>query len=294
MPRSLPRTERSDDHAASAHAGAAAALDPIGRAAGDSLSGRRDVADAAEPRPQLDELASFEGYEPFVRARPSNRYAETLPARERAYAELKFRILQNILPPGTKMLEAEVADLLSMSRTPIREALIQLAKDGLVEVRPRHGMTVTAPAAEDLRDIYDVFSALEVVAGRLCARNGVPSPVLSVLDRAMDDMDAATETGDIAAWSRLDDIFHSAIVEACGNPRLRVTLRDYWDQQYRARVAIQDLRPLPLESNREHRAIVAAFRARDEAAAEHWHRQHRERSDRLALSLLRKRQAEVA
>jgi DNA-binding GntR family transcriptional regulator len=210
-----------------------------------------------------------------------------MPARERAYRELKFRILEGRLPPGTTLLETEVAALLSMSRTPIREALIKLDEEGLVHVRPRRGVTVRSQSLDDLAEIYEVFSALEVVAARLLARRGLSEAETARLHGLMAQMERATKRDDVAQWSQLDDNFHSEIVALCGNSRLQTTLRQYWDQQYRARMAIVPLRPRPSQSDEEHRAIVAAIAARDDAEAGRLHQLHRDRTDQQALELLR-------
>ncbi|WP_246233061.1 GntR family transcriptional regulator [Aurantimonas aggregata] len=210
-----------------------------------------------------------------------------MPARERAYRELKFRILEGRLPPGTTLLETEVAALLSMSRTPIREALIKLDEEGLVRVRPRHGVTVRSQSLDDLAEIYEVFSALEVVAARLLARRGLSEAEIERLHGLMAQMERATKRDDIAQWSQLDDNFHAEIVALCGNSRLQTTLRQYWDQQYRARMAIVPLRPRPSQSDDEHRAIVAAIAAQDSDEAGRLHQLHRDRTDQQALALLR-------
>jgi DNA-binding GntR family transcriptional regulator len=167
-----------------------------------------------------------------------------MAARERAYHELKYRILEGRLPPGTTLLETEVANLLSLSRTPIREALIRLEEEGLVEVKP--------------------------------------------LKALMDQMEKATRSDDIERWSQFDDAFHSDIVSLCGNSRLQATLRQYWEQQYRARMAIIPLRIKPTLSDEEHRQIVQAILDRDSDEAGRLHQLHRDRTDRQALELLRR------
>ncbi|KQT83395.1 GntR family transcriptional regulator [Aurantimonas sp. Leaf443] len=242
----------------------------------------------------LDELAPDPAYaarpapaEPGSRPRPSLAGLGKVSARERAYRKLKFRILEGELPPGTTLLESEVAALLSMSRTPIREALIRLEEEELVAIRPRHGVTIRHQSPDDLQEIYEVFSALEVAAARLAAERGLSEAERRDLEELMAAMEAATQEGAIERWSTLDDRFHAAIVAACGNRRLQATLRLYWDQQYRARMAIVPLRPSPRTSDCEHRAIVAAILAQDAATAEALHRAHRLRADRMALALLR-------
>jgi DNA-binding GntR family transcriptional regulator len=222
-----------------------------------------------------------------VRARPSLQGISKLPARDRAYHELRYRILEGRLPPGTTLLETEVANLLSLSRTPVREALIRLEEEGLVEVRPRHGITVKALSIEEIQQIYEVFSALEVKAAQLTARRGISDADHDRLDGILSQMERATLRGDIEQWSELDDIFHSELVALCGNPRLQGMLRQLWDMQYRARIAIVKLRPLPVLSDAEHREILAAIRAGDEARTSLLHQRHRDRADTMLLSLLR-------
>jgi DNA-binding GntR family transcriptional regulator len=74
-----------------------------------------------------------------------------VPFAERAYRELHRRIPDNDLAAGTVLLEQELASLLSMSRTPVREAMVRLAEEGMVEIRPRHGMRILPVSAETCR-----------------------------------------------------------------------------------------------------------------------------------------------
>ena len=76
-----------------------------------------------------------------------------MPARDRAYHDLRYRILTGRLAPGTTLLETELAALLSLSRTPVREAAIKLADEGLVSIRARHGITVRDLSLRDVADI---------------------------------------------------------------------------------------------------------------------------------------------
>ncbi|MBY8918569.1 GntR family transcriptional regulator (plasmid) [Nitratireductor sp. L1-7-SE] len=222
------------------------------------------------------------------RPRPSLQGIAKMPARDRAYHELKFRILEGRLPPGTTLLETEVASLLSLSRTPVREALIRLEEEGLVDVRPRHGITVKALSVGEIEQIYQVFSTLEVKAAQLTARRGITAADHERLDGILTQMERASKRGDIEAWSELDDEFHSELVGLCGNPRLQAMLRQLWDLQYHARRAIIKLRPLPIVSDREHRAILAAIAAGNEEEATRLHQQHRDRADEQLVSLLRR------
>jgi DNA-binding GntR family transcriptional regulator len=83
---------------------------------------------------------------------------------------MRQRILDNEWTPGFRALEQELALSLGMSRTPVREAAIRLQKEGLVKVVPRHGITVLPVSVDDMRDIYDMLTALEPMAAELaCA-----------------------------------------------------------------------------------------------------------------------------
>ena len=94
---------------------------------------------------------------------------DRVSSAERAYRALKDLILSNELPAGSQLLEQEAALRLGMSRTPVREAMIRLEQDGVVEIRPRHGMRVLPVSAADMREIYDVLTSLEATAAEMVA-----------------------------------------------------------------------------------------------------------------------------
>lgn len=208
--------------------------------------------------------------------------------RDRAYAELKRRILGNTLPAGTQMLEEEVAGMLGMSRTPVREALLALAADGLVEIRPRHGMRVLPISADDMTEIYVLLTTLEAEAARLAALRDLDRPILDALDNAVDDMDRALADRDLDAWAEADSRFHGHLVEASGNRRLIQIVSTMADQAHRVRMATLRLRPFPDASNVDHREVLEAIRRGAAKDAQEAHRAHRERSGRMLVDLIRR------
>jgi DNA-binding GntR family transcriptional regulator len=203
-----------------------------------------------------------------------------------AYRELRRRILANELPAGTQMLEVEVADELGISRTPAREALIRLAEDGLVEVRPRHGMRVLPVSARDMREIYQILTELESLAARLVAERGLTPEQLAELDTAVLAMDGALAAKDLTAWAAADERFHGLLIDYAGNRRLQSIVSMVWDQAHRARMITLKLRPLPVRSNEDHRALLEAIRARDADRADAVHRQHRVAAGSMLVALL--------
>jgi DNA-binding GntR family transcriptional regulator len=207
-------------------------------------------------------------------------------ASARAFRELRARVLSGALPPGALLLEGELALALGMSRTPVREAMVRLADEGLVELRPRHGMRVLPMSAADMREVYEVLTELEAAAARRCADEGVSAAVLAALEASVQAMDQALAADDLDGWAAADAEFHRQLSEAPGNRRLAATIASFADKAHRWRMATLRLRPKPTASNEDHRAVVAAIRARDPAAAEAIHRAHRARAGTMLAALI--------
>jgi DNA-binding GntR family transcriptional regulator len=207
-----------------------------------------------------------------------------------AYEALRRRILDNVYPPGTQALEQELADALEISRTPVREALIRLQNEGLVAVVPRHGMRVLPVSPADMKDIYEVLTALEPMAAELVARRK-PSPAeLKPLTDACRDMERALKADDLDAWAAADERFHRHLIELSGNRLLVQQVLNVWDRAHRARMFTLRLRPKPVNSTREHLAIVELIKRGDARGAFDCYRAHRVRaSGELLVTLERYR-----
>ena len=218
--------------------------------------------------------------------RPVNAVPASLTAAESAYRRVKAMVLDNALPPHSQWLEAELALQLGMSRTPVREAMLRLAQEGLVAVTPRHGMRVLPLSAGDMRDIYDVLESLEPKAAELLARRGVGADLLAPLHAACDAMEAALATGDRLAWAGADEAFHRHLLDQCGNRRLAAMVMQVWDQSHRARMVTLNLRPLPAASTAEHRAMLVAIAAGDGDRARELFRLHRRRGGAELIALI--------
>ena len=217
-----------------------------------------------------------------VKSRSGGR--DTLVAR--AHGTIKRRILSNALRPDQRVLEQDLAAAFGMSRTPVREALIRLEQEGLVEILPRRGMRVLPISAADMAEIYELLTALEArAAERLAGRKPTPESV-APLTRALDRMEAALEAGNLKAWARADDRFHRQLVALAGNRRLAEMARTVFDQAHRARMATLHLRPWPGPSNKDHRALVRAILKGDARRARAIHTRHRHRAMTMLLALL--------
>ncbi len=202
-----------------------------------------------------------------------------------AYIQIRQRILDNLWPPGHRALEQEVALALGMSRTPVREAMVRLSNEGLVEVIPRHGMRVLPMSATDMREIYEILTALEGMAVEILAGRKPSDAELQPLIDSTRAMDRALKVDDLDAWAAADERFHGALIELAGNRQLQVTVLNYWDRAHRARMFTLKLRPKPVNSTKEHMQMVERLRAGDVQGASLVNRHHRERASRELLAI---------
>ncbi|MEO8142843.1 MAG: GntR family transcriptional regulator [Betaproteobacteria bacterium] len=205
-----------------------------------------------------------------------------------AYRAIRQKILDNVWAPGYQALEQALALELGMSRTPVREAGIRLANEGLVEVVPRHGIRVLPVSPSDMREIYEILSSLESTAAELVAKARPSAAELEPLEKASRDMEKALKRDDLDAWAQADERFHRQLMQMCGNAKLAAIVFNFWDRSHRARMLTLRLRPRPENSTREHLAIVQAIRRGDATAAGARFRAHRERASRELIELLQR------
>ena len=205
---------------------------------------------------------------------------------DRAYGEIKRRIMGNFYPPNLRVLEQDLAVQLGMSRTPVREALIRLEQDGLVEILPRRGMRVVPISPADMREIYEVLTVLESRAAERLAERKPSQAEVAPLIQAVADMDRALDAGDLEAWARSDERYHRLLLELSGNRRLANMALTVFDQAHRARMVTLRMRPLPRQSSKDHRDLVEAVLAGDGRRAHEIHYRHRHRAMELLTEIL--------
>jgi len=184
----------------------------------------------------------------------------------RVYEIMKDRILSAELPPGTRLKDNELARTFGVSNTPIREAMRELEKDGLIETIPYRGRFVKEMSIEETREVYDVRVALEALAARLAVTR-ITEPQLEEMEEAVKEYAIASERDDITAGLEADLAFHDLIVQASGNSTLLQIVRDLANR-------IQVLRQLDKgkmrrkQSLKDHKAILQALKEGDGEKAE--------------------------
>lgn len=206
----------------------------------------------------------------------------------RALIALRDKIFSGELAAGSDHLETELADLLKMSRTPVREAVLTLSGQGLLEMRPRKGVRILPVSPEDMAEIYEVLTELESHAAERAATQGYSAKDLTDLARAIDDMDAALSINDLDLWAEADERFHAELVRLGGNSRIRTIVGMMSDQVRRARTTTLFMRPLPAKSNEDHRRVFQAISNGDPVTARQVHTRHRQDAKSILVDLLSK------
>ncbi len=207
---------------------------------------------------------------------------------QRAFLALRDMIFAGDLAPGSDHLESELAEQLGVSRTPVREAALMLESQGLLELRPRKGVRILPVSPEDMAEIYDVLTELECLAARNAANKGYSQTDLDPLAKAIEDMEVAVAQNDLENWAEADDRFHRALVLLGDNSRAATIFDMMNDQVRRARTVTLFMRPLPVQSNEDHRQVFEAIKAGDIGTADAVHRAHRQNAKNMMLELLKK------
>jgi len=175
---------------------------------------------------------------------------------------IEEEIVMGRLPPGSRIDDTALAVRFGVSRTPIREALIQLASSGLVEIRRRRGALVSEIDPKRLYEMFEVMAELEAMCARRAARRSTEAQQRALLS-ALELTRKAGETRDIDAYFHENEGFHQAIYAASQNAflieqtlSLQRRLRPYRRLQLRVRDRMTS-------SEAEHEAIAAAIIAGD-------------------------------
>jgi DNA-binding GntR family transcriptional regulator len=196
---------------------------------------------------------------------------------------LRNAILSGALAPGTHLSVPEIARQLGVSRTPAREGLIALEREGLVEPRARTGVAVIAGGTPDILDLLDIREGLEIMTVRRAAER-MDAEGVARLRALFAQHEIVVEKSDLAAHVELDAAFHGMIREGAGNMRLARQLVQI-DQQLR--VLNSRLSRARGWSGRavlrDHKAIIDAIEAGNPDAAERHMRAHIERTRAFQL-----------
>jgi GntR family transcriptional regulator, rspAB operon transcriptional repressor len=192
---------------------------------------------------------------------------------DRAYNEIKFRIITCRYRPGEVLSEALISLELKIGRTPIHQAIHRLVMDGLVSIMPRKGVMVRAVSIDEVMEIIGVRLVTECYCARLAADRANDAE-LQELEDIVETLDKITEKRNVEQMMLLDRKFHDTLARAAKNAVLADVLRNLHERSLR--FWFISLRDPDHHRNvlAQHRAIVKALKSREPDAAEAAMRDH--------------------
>jgi DNA-binding GntR family transcriptional regulator len=218
-------------------------------------------------------VSNLEKVEYYLLEHKSDYDHENLLRREVAYRLLydAFRNLE--LEAGVSVSTVWLSKIIGISRTPVREALQQLATDGLIQIIQGQAVTIAARSAQEVFNALRVRELLEPESARLCA-TGIETEALLILQDLTFAMEQAAHNGDRAAWSRADKEWHEVLCEACPNKLLGQMVLLARSRMYHRgsdeHVPVQYL----VEGTKEHRQIIDAIAEHNDVIAAQLMRDH--------------------
>jgi DNA-binding GntR family transcriptional regulator len=181
---------------------------------------------------------------------------------------IRQAILDGRLPPGGRLKEEELAQELGISRTPVREALLMLQAEGLVDAAPNRGATVCSHSVEDLTDLYQLRALLEGYAARRAA-TGLSDEAIAALRESCDRFEGLLgDDGDMSGLVKENFFFHQTIIEGAGSARLGTMVRQVIELPLVYRSYIWYSPEQRQISAHYHHQITRALQARDSERAE--------------------------
>lgn len=188
--------------------------------------------------------------------------------RDQAAANIRRAIEAGVLKPGDRLVEAEIATQMGISRAPVREAVRLLEQEGFVTSVPRKGTFVVELTRQDIEEIFSLRSVLEGLAVKLATPRLGPNEIAE-LGGLMEDMREAAGDRDMSKLVETDLAFHQRIVCLSGHNRL---LQDWLRMSVQLRLFFAlkgQLYENPRDVADSHEPLIEAFRAGDAVAAEH-------------------------
>jgi GntR family transcriptional regulator, rspAB operon transcriptional repressor len=202
-----------------------------------------------------------------------DRVDTVLSLKDKAYSAIKEAILSLRFEPGMPLVESDLAQQLGISKTPVRDALYVLEREGFVTRIPFKGTYVTEVTTTDIREIFQLRAILEGFAARLAAPL-LTAGELEEMECRLQAAEAALAEGNQALCSSIGQGIHEALLDKAGNQRLTSITHNLDDHVQRLRVLSDRITGRLNKSVQEHRRVQDALYRRDPDAAEQAMRDH--------------------
>ena len=193
--------------------------------------------------------------------------------REHVYSGVKKAIIGGDFQPGKRLIEERLAADMTTSRTPVREAIQKLEKEGLIFRLPRGGFAVKPVTEEEVEEVMGLRSVLEGYAAFL-ATSRITDSELKELEKIIAQEDACLNNLNVDEFIRLDGEFHDALYKAAKNARLYTLLNDLRDYMYRYRVIILHYQRKLHLAVQDHKQMLASMKAKSPRQVEKLVRKH--------------------
>jgi len=214
------------------------------------------------------------------------RSLQVLQARkslgEHVFDSLKQAIIRGHISPGEWLVESHIAETLGISRTPVREAIHKLEREGFIEQQPRGGFTVLGLNQDDIEETFGIRSVLEGYAARLAAIKHSREE-LAPLDKKIEEFQKCLEKNRLDKLAQINTDFHDLLYALSKSPKLVNMISVLREQIYRYRQMILKKAKMARISNDDHRQMMTFIRKRDADGVEQLVRTHILRGKKVVL-----------
>jgi DNA-binding GntR family transcriptional regulator len=213
---------------------------------------------------------------------PLQAFQERKSLGEHVFESLKHSIVRGKISSGEWLVESHIAETLGISRTPVREAIHKLEREGLIERQPRGGFTVLGLDRDDIEETFGIRSVLEGYAARLAAAKH-DAQELEELENKIDEFQNALDRKKMDLLPAINTEFHDLLYSLSKSPKLINMINGLRDQIYRYRQMILKERKFASTSNLDHKKMLQYIRKRDAGGAERLVRDHILRGQDMVL-----------
>lgn len=196
-----------------------------------------------------------------------------LSLKDHVYNYITAEINAGRLMPNEKVNEQKISEILNISRTPVREALIQLASDGFLENVPRKGFVIRGVSAQEARETYIILGALDGLAA-FYACDKIGEREWKDMRFYVESMELAIQSDNLDMYYKQQEAFHKIYIERCGNKSLIELLdrikKKFLRKSYSVVCGDEDIKSILRHTNQEHLKIVELFEMRDVQGVERY------------------------
>ncbi len=230
--------------------------------------------------------AELKGFDPG----PLQVLQERKPLGQHVFDNLKQAIIQGQISPGEWLVESHIADMLGISRTPVREAIHKLERERLIERQPRGGFTVLALNRDDIEETFGIRSVLEGYAASLATLKH-SSDELNTLEKKIEEFKHCLDKHRMDALPGINTEFHELLYDLSKSPKLVDMINGLRDQIFRYRHMILRDGQFAHISNEDHIQMLKYMRKRDADRVEKLVREHILRGRDVVLKVFEKNAA---